>query len=309
MTTKNDTKYIESCVKVFELLNLLLRGDTTNSEITKLFEDAGQFSNTACVTLNKYINTLKIFGINVIKDSGHYKILNPPYKINLSEAEQNGFYELYDCAEGFGENFDIVIDFLKSIEARFSENNQMSVKREQSKNNSNFNFYYKKFMKKIEICTRFCTEDYKAEIVYYKNGSKKESIIQAKPEKLLFNKNKVKLCVFDLSNKELISIDINKIIDIRQMPNKILSNLRLNNTIIFCLSGRLAENYTLRRWEYLDDFDNEGNKTFVNKDEDENELLRRILKYNTSCKILSPKSFKNKLLEEVDKTLALYDEA
>lgn len=309
MTDNIEIKHIESCVKVFELLQLLLRGDATNSEITKLFEDSEQTSNTACVTLNKYINTLKIFGINIVKDGGHYKILNPPYKINLSEAEQKGFYELYNFADSFGESFESVKNFLKCIEARFSEINQKDMKREKSKNNSNFNFYYEKFMRKIEICTKFCTEDYKAEIIYYKPGSKKESIIQAKPEKIVFNKNKAKLCVLNLSNREMISIDINKIIDLRQMSNKITSNFRFNKTIIFRLSGRLAENYTLRKWEYLDDFDDEGNKIFINKDEDENELLRRVLKYNTSCKILSPQSFKDKLLEEIDKTLALYEQA
>ena len=308
MSSNNDIKHIESCVKVFELIKLLLCGDATNSELIKLFEDNKQCSNTACVTLNKYINTLKIFGINIIKTNGHYKILNPPYKIDVSETELNGFYELYNFSKELNKNFESIAEFFKSIEARFSENIQINIKKEFSKNKSDFKFYYEQFIKKIEICTKFCSEDYRTEITYFKPGCKKECIIQAKPEKLLYNKNKIKLYVLNLSNRETLSIDINKIISIRQLSNKITSNYRFNKTIIFQLSNRLAENYTPRKWEYLDNFDDKGNKIFINKDEDENELLHRILKYKTYCKILSPQSFKDKLLDEIDRTLQLYEQ-
>ncbi len=305
---EENQKQIESCIKLFSLMKLLLDGNASFLKVMSLFEEAEHNSNTACVTLNKYINTLKIFGINIIKDSGCYKILNPPYKINLSDVELNGFNQLYYFLNEIenDNNLDIKV-FLKSIQSRFSEKLQADILKEKSKNQTDFTFYYKEFNDKIRICKKFCTEEYKTEIVYYKLGNKKTTTVQAKIEKLIYNKNKIKLGIINLSTMEPSSIAMDKIVCIRQLPTKTLPNFRTNKTIIFQISNRLAENYTPRKWEYLDSFDDEGNKVFINKDEDENELLHRILRYKTNCKILSPQSFKNKLLEEVDKTLQLYE--
>ena len=310
MSKNNNKKQIESCNKVFSLLKFFLQGNVTHSQALDFIsqEEGTLNSNSACVTLNKYINTLKIFGINVIKDNKCYKVLNPPYKIDFTSMELDGFNDFCRFLDELQDkNYGDIKDFLKSIEARFSESMQMNICKESSKNETNFNFYYTRLLNKIEVCQRFCAEDYKLEIVYYKYGSKKEHVVNVKPEELVYERSKIRLKAIEVPSHKPIFIPIEKIISIKQLPSKLSSNYKSNNVAVFKLRGRLAENYTPRNWEYLEKIDENGYKIYINKNEDENLLMYRIFRYQNSCKIISPKTLIDKIKKEIDKTLSLYD--
>ena len=61
-------KYNDSCLKMFSLLKLLMQGEADFKDVISIFadEDDGVISNSH-VILNKYLNTLKIFGIKITK--------------------------------------------------------------------------------------------------------------------------------------------------------------------------------------------------------------------------------------------------
>lgn len=307
--SEDNEKQIDGCIKVFSLMKLLLQGNATYSKVTDFFlDDVSQNSNSACVTLNKYINTLKIFGINIIKDNKCYKILNPPYKIDFSNLELEGFVQLYEFLNNInGECFIETKDFFEAIKARFSEKLQIDIHKEKSKNETDFSFYYSTYGDKIEACKRVCHEKFKLDIRYYKPGGKTEASIQATPQELIYQKNKVRMRVVDLSNCHLIDIPVNKILYMKQLSSKVYSKFSTHNVVIYELSGRLAENYTPRKWEYLDSFDDNGKKIYINRGEDESELLSRVLKYGNSCKIKSPREFREKVKTEINKMLSLYE--
>ena len=309
LRVEENEKQIDGCIKVFSLIKLLLQGNATYSQVTDFFLDdaVSRNSNSAIVTMSKYINTLKVFGINVVKDNKCYKILNPPYKIDISQTELDGFLELYDFLKDIeGDNFNEVKQFMNGIKARFSEKLQININRGKSKNETDFSFYYSTYNDKIKTCKRLCVEKFKLEIRYYKSDSQKETIIQATPDKLIYSKNKIRLRVINIKNSHITDIPINKILYMKQLTSKNYSKFPTNNVVIFELNGRLAENYTPRSWEYMDSHDDKGNKLYINKGEDESELLSRVLKYRNHCKIKSPQEFKEMVKTEIDKMLELY---
>ena len=63
---KISDKYNEACIKVFDMLKLLSNGTARYRDIIELFTSSEKSENAAAnVILNKYLNTLKIFGINI----------------------------------------------------------------------------------------------------------------------------------------------------------------------------------------------------------------------------------------------------
>ena len=68
MMAKLSEKYNDSCIKIFTLLKLLLNGEVEYSEVMNIFaEEASTNNSTFPVILNKYMNTIKIFGVKVKK--------------------------------------------------------------------------------------------------------------------------------------------------------------------------------------------------------------------------------------------------
>ena len=77
-------------------------------------------------------------------------------------------------------------------------------------------------------------------------------------------------------------------------------------TIVYRIKNRLAKNYKLREWERLDTIEPNGNQIIINKNEDLNILLKRLMRYGTECEIISPKFFKEEMLATINKTLENY---
>ena len=77
-------------------------------------------------------------------------------------------------------------------------------------------------------------------------------------------------------------------------------------TIVFRIKNRLARNYKLRDWERLDKIEGDGSHVIVNKNEDLNNLLKRIMRYGTECEIISPKFMREDMIELINRTLAKY---
>lgn len=311
---ENSTKQVDSCKKLFALLKLLLEDNATFSQVVQVISDddmpVSSDNSIHSVTLNKYLNTLKLRGLNVKKEKGRYHLINPPYKIDLNKNELSAFWQLKECASSLNDDAKSQEEFekfLKSFELRFSEQTQMLALKNSSQNRADFSFYYDKFTNKVDICSKFCKEDYKVEIIYYTKGRKKiEKKIIANAQELLYRRNSVKLHVLDLGSHQTNTIPIDQIISIKQLPGKITPVYNPNRVVVFAIKGRLAKNYRLREWEYVENIKN-GWTIIVNKDEDEEELTERILKYGASCKIIQPTSFKDKILSIFEKTLKLYE--
>ena len=84
------------------------------------------------------------------------------------------------------------------------------------------------------------------------------------------------------------------------------SSASIPTTVVYKIKNRLAKNYKLRDWERLDKIDADGSQIIINKNEDLDLLLARIMRYGTECEICSPKFLREEMVEKINATLANY---
>lgn len=309
---ENGSKQIDSCIKMFALLKLLLEDNANFNQVVKVISDtpdstASETSNYS-VTLNKYLNTLKIFGLNVKKEKGKYHLLNPLFKINLTQEELKAFLllkqycESDDIEESMREELTKII---KAFELRFSETTQMLAKANESKHNANFSFYYENFTNKLDICTKFCREEYIVELIYYDKRNNEKKLL-CKTVDLSYKRGAVLLQIIELHSRQTLYIRLDKIISIKQTPSKSSCPTQMNRVVAFGIRGRLAKNYRLRKCEYVEGIKN-GWHIIVNRDENEDELTNRILKYGDSCIVIGPLEYRKKIQSMFTDMLKLYE--
>ena len=69
---RNNKKLNDGCLKIFEFLKLLYNDEAEYSKVLEIFQDEIKetTTNNIQVTLNKYINTLRVFGLKIKKENG-----------------------------------------------------------------------------------------------------------------------------------------------------------------------------------------------------------------------------------------------
>lgn len=286
---------------------MLYKGDVSFKEVIEHFSD-GNYDGTSNthVTLNKYLNAMKIFGIKVKKQKGMYKILTPISKIVFTSEDLISLDRL-KYASGIlsddvtKQNFD---DFLHSIELRYDETTKDMVKVIGTNKYFDFEFAHSDVKDQIKICEQYCNDKQKLEIVYISNYGKERNII-CSPIEVTFIKKLISLRALGNNGSRIYEIPFESIRSIRQLPAK-ASEQTIPMTVVYRISGRLALNYKLREWEKLDKVEPDGSKIIVNKEEDFDLLLKRLMKYGTSCELLTPKFLREEMIELINKTLSKY---
>jgi len=300
-------KYNDSCIKMFALLKLLLNDEAEYSAVMDIFADeAGNNDSTLPVVLNKYLNTLKIFGIKVLKVKNKYHLLNMPFNIDFTAGDLKSIMLLKSAAEILpgAKSKEHLEKFIQSIEMRYSENAKSLANSLASKMPRDLSFYFSKFRDQILECERLCSEKKKLEIVYEFNNV--ETTIICSPKEVKYQNRKVCFSVLNQLSRQVFDIPIDNIKSIKQLP--ILSAAKdLTTSVVFKLKGRLAEAYKLKEWEYSNGRDFEGNLIVVNANEDPDVLLLRLMKYGENCTVLTPKFMKDRMRELLDKVIANYN--
>ncbi len=89
-----------SVILMFKLLRLLSRGMVSHETIKDIFlEEFDYNESVARVTLNKYLNTLRILGFNVQKEGGNFYLKESLYRMELSEEDKEAFEFLKNIYE------------------------------------------------------------------------------------------------------------------------------------------------------------------------------------------------------------------
>ncbi len=301
-------KYNDSVIKIFELLKLLSAGEVPFSDVINIFADEvdGVKSNSH-VILNKYLNTLKIFGLKVRKKKNVYYLIDTPFCMDLSGDELKAVMLLKSASELIpeGKSKEFFNKFIKDLEIRFSEKTKLQFQEISPDTALDLSFYFSKHKDRINECERYCQEKQKLEISYISNNEI-QTIICA-PKEVKYQNKKVCFCVYNQLSRQIFDISIDNIKSIRQLPT-ISSSPEISMTVVFKLKGHLAKAYKLKEWEYSKGYDEQGNLTVINTNEDIDVLFARLMKYADSCVIVSPKFLKDRMISLIEKTLENYND-
>lgn len=305
--TRMSSKYNDSCLKMFQFLKLLTQGPVDFNVVLDIFSDeTTEGKSNPHVALNKYLNTLKIFGIKVQKKQNKYYLLSSPYKITLNADDLTSLNIIKNALELLpnGKHKKNIETFIKNLEIRFSEETQATAKAINSTQNLDYTFNFSELKEQIKQCEEYCQQNHKLEITYTDIKGKLNHII-CSPVELKYQKRKICICVNIQNEGRIVEIPIDNIKSINQLPST-NNNQITTTTITFKLKNRLAQNYKLREWERIEKFEPNGDIIVVNKNEDQDLLLRRLMRYGNSCVILYPKFIKERMLELINKTLENY---
>lgn len=305
---KISEKYNESCIKIFDMLKLLSKGTARYNDIIELFEneEVANSGSAAHVILNKYLNTLKIFGINVYKQKNIYYLQNSFFSINLSKNEIRILKKFKEAGLQLT-NLKQKAQFLNlinEIEIRLTSSSREILNQENKNIENSINEYFENHKNIIEECEKYCFENPKLEIKFCV-GSKIHKVI-CSPKEINYSNGKAYLSVFNHINRQNFEISIDSIIDMKEMPT-ITKNLGIPMTIVFQIKDGLAKAYQLKEWETSDGIiDSDGWLTIINHDENVDELIQRLMRYNLNCRVVSPKNVKERMIAAIDNTLANY---
>lgn len=306
--TKLPEKYNDSCVKMFEFLKLLTEDKADYESVINLFSNnSNDIKSNPNVTLNKYLNALKIFGIKIKKYKNKYHLLNSPYTLDLSSKDIEIIKFLTDFMEVFpeGKSKNNFFSLLKNIEIRYSEATRNLIQKTDVNADFNFKFYFEEYKEIIENCEKFCIDKFKLEIKY-RNTKNHEVTIQAVPRELKYFKRKICFSVFNQSISQICDIPVTDIVEIKQLPI-VTGDTFVSTTVVFKLKSRLAKTYKLKEGETSQGYDENKHLIIINKNEDHETLLKRLMRYGIECEIISPKPFKEKMKELIINTLSNYE--
>ena len=303
---KDNQKLNDGCIKIFKLIKLLYEDKADYQSVIDIFIDdfnEDQTTNNIQVILNKYLNTLKVFGLNVVKENNKFILKNGLYSIPFSNDDLISIGILTKLSENFPDK-DIsqnIQKLLQELNFRMDESHKNKLKN--ISKNYNFSFFYSNLEEKIDYCKQICKENFVVVIIYLKNNE--EVKCKCTPKEIIYEPEGAFLKVYDAISHENINIPITNILTISKQP-QIANSTELTTTVVYKLKNRLAKTYKIKENEYSDGYDKDGNLTIINKNEPFDILLKRLMRYSFNCEIISPKSLRDKMLEQINKTLEQY---
>ncbi len=304
MPKKFKEKYNESCIKIFTLYKLLYEDRAYYDDVMKIFtEDENDKEH---VTLNKYLNTLKVFGIKVKKVNNKFILLNNSFgqNFNIDDVKSVNIFEKFAEVLPNGKTKKNLEAFLNMILARFDDKTNELYTTINSTSNSDFSFYYSDLRAQIERCEQICQDNLNIEIKYLDKGKIYKTY--AKPKQMIYDNKNAYLQIYKLQDNQLENILLQNILSIEQSAS-ISTSKEISPTVTFKIKGRLAKAYNLKESEYVRETLDDGSKIIVNKNEPTDQILRRLIRYNTECVILAPVYLKNKMMDMINDTLRNYE--
>lgn len=299
-------KYNDSCIRIFKFIMLLLNDEAYYDNVIELFKSEER-SEKQHVTLNKYINTLKIFGINLEKVNGKYIMKNLPFSIDFNEEDLTaiGIFEciLKDIPDK--ETQSNISKLINSLKLRFNNETETRYSEIRVENSHiDRSFYYEDLKSQIQKCEDYISTNKKLTLKYTVKGLEKATLCVFK--EIIYDNKYAYIRVFKTKEKELEDIPLMNILSIEELP--VINNTpEISMTTVFRLKGRLAKAYTLKEGEYINEYCGDGSIIVVNKTEPQDKLLRRLMRYDNNCIIEHPKEMRNRMIQLINESLKKYE--
>lgn len=262
-------------------------------------------SNTH-VTLNKYLNALKIFGIKVKKKKNKYRMYSSLYKIKFSLEDLRSIRLLKSALNVMpdGKHKSNLEKFIHSLEIRYEESAQSLTQIDDNTQNLYLDFAQSEMVEQIKKCQQYCQDNQKLEIIYTADNGEEINLL-CSPLEQIYLKRKIGLKVLGNNGTRIYEIPCENIKSVKQLPVS-SSQQSIPTTVVYKIKNRLAQNYQIRDWERCEKIDSDGSHIIVNKNEDFGTLIKRLMRYGKECEIISPKFFKEEMIEYINETLSNY---
>jgi len=268
------------------LLNLFNQDLSMNDLIDILERDGyGSFNNFVA---SKYINTCKSCGIDIQKINKKYTLVNLPFNMSFSPAETTLLLEMKEQiektrSEKLSQNFaslmnKIHMTYLKSSMGLKSSDNY----------------------KNIRVFEKACNAKSVVEITF----NNKQSGLY-KPEHIRYKNEHIYFIVNSKNGEE--QLEANDVLNVKLTDKNVRKTRIVTEEIIYELSGKLAKRYQPRENEMIIKFKKNGSIVVSNKYEDKKDLLKRLMRYDSLCKVLKPDSCVEEMKEIIKNTLKNYD--
>lgn len=306
---KKSKKLNKGCLKIFQFIQLLYEDKAYYNSVIEIFKDDvnEQSANNIQVILNKYINTLKIFGIKIVKEKNKYKLLSSLYSMNFTMDDLKAISIILSSIQKFPneELSNEINKFIQTIYLRMNNDDKNTLNNIIQNIHYDFSFYYSNLREQIEQCKQICKEKFIINVIYLKN--EKEIRCKCTPVEVIYDSKTVYLKVYESQSRSNIEIPLSNILSISKLP-QVASSMQMTQTVVFKLKNRLAKTYKPKTNEYIQGYEDDGSIIVINKDEPFDTLIQRLMRYSFNCEIISPKILKQQMIDTINKTLNNYEE-
>jgi len=264
----------------------------------------------------KYISTLRTAGYDISKPGAannyNYELAKSPVLIELSNKQIKNLAIMFCYAESLHQNkiIDNYNNFLKKIKKFIPDKQVLLLNKELKKQRENLEtdfFKHAPFEKLIQKIENFRIANQRVSIKYKLPYSKDEKQIILELKNIKYDKKEVYISGYNPISEQTHSIKLNQIVDIKQLPTKSQYN-EILLPVTFRLKGHLAKVYRPYENEKIASIDEKTNTITITAYIDDNEaLIKRLLKYGENCEIIYPKHAQNDMLKIINQSLKNYE--
>ena len=285
MVSKVAQKKNLSSIQVIKTLKVLLQGNYTMHELIEKLnqnEEGPVFNNSV---VSKYINTCRYCGFEIPKIQNKYYVAKIPFGLELTLTDINLLKQMQivvknDFTERVLNAFDKLIKKLN----RYSSVGIANVNKEEC--NFSFELFEHAVAQKRKIKLMFRNQD----------------VYECIPLNITKNGEKI---FFNVFNKYPRQINVNRLSGIQLSDNTYIEPFDGSQVIIFKLKEGLAKRYEARENESIQQLP-DGDIIVTNRNENEELLISRLLRYDDKCEVIQPKVFREKFKNILDEILKNY---
>lgn len=298
-------KYNDGCIKIFKLLQLLYEDKAYYDDVIAIFSGNETETEKQHVTLNKYLNTLKVFGMKIEKNNKKFEFQNLPFsmKFDIDDLKAISMFSKISESLPNGRTQKSLKQLVKLLKSRFDANTAIIYDNISLSEDKVYDFYHSSLRTQIELCENYCNSEFKLYVTYIKNNE--EVSVYCNAKEVIFDNKNAYFRIYKIHEQEIEDILISKILSVKYAPTQKTKN-EVTKTVVFRLKGRLAKVYTLKENEYINEYCEDGSIVVVNTGEPMNNLLKRLIRYNSECVIEGPKELRQRMVQLIDDTLQNY---
>jgi predicted DNA-binding transcriptional regulator YafY len=312
---KKISKISSTAHRVILLLLLLSKKDCNIDEISCILSNNPHISRALTKEIIlKYINTLKLAGVNIVKqpssNNSRYKIEKYPFNFNLSPEEIKTMVIMEDYVNSIHQ--DKLKQAFSSFEEKFNKYlpddtcKYLDIERSKIEKTQYFDrSKYSRHEKIIKTYEKYCKEEQRITVKYKLPIDAEIKQVTLEPVSVKFDPNNAYICGYNPQTGEKQFLLIDYIQDIKQLPLKSRHSSTVS-PVIFKLKGKLAKSYKPYEGEKVQLCSDTNLLEVSSFYDDKISLFKRLLRYGENCEVIYPKFIRSKFEEFARSALLNY---